>query len=926
MNQPASCKHRLLIGLLLGGLGFAANWLPLPLFYSLDLYFGTLFVMLALLRCGRGAGVLAAALVGSSTLLLWHHPWALLIFLVEAWFVGTMLRRTQNIVMVDTLFWLFGGIPLVLLYQLFLRNTTFSLALLLTLKQGVNGILNATVAALLLALASMIPAFRSPDERRHSLRQLLFTIMVASMLIPGLGYVILQLKSEQNQEEQAIRQQLLATIELSRQMIDSWLHDMIHDVEVLARLTGDPEKTSPEHIQWHADTVKEASPHFLRMSVQNSRAISVAFVPAVDEQGRSNVGRDYSRLPYYAMLKQTLRPVMSDVDLGAVMKVPRVALFAPILINGEFRGYCTGVVDTSRVKEQLEIIARNQGVEVTLMDRKSQVVASSNPAQMIMTIFDPRQGGEVRPLSNMLYQVIPVIPEQGDPQRWYQARFGAAAQVSGDCPWTIALSQPMGPFLAGLYDNASKGFALMLVFILFAIASSHLVASRVTRPLARLREVTTELPRQLREHGEPQWPFSTIAEVSGLIANVRQMAGSLSSYLRELTSLNENLEQRVTERTRELAASEEKFRTVADVTYDWESWIGPDGRYIYVSPSCERISGYRPEEFLADPGLLGRIVHPDDRDRYIAHLGAHPVADTTDGPASENEFRIINRNGEVHWLGHACQPVLGEEGRFLGRRASNRDITERKQAEEEIRRLNAELEERVQQRTAELEVSNRELESFSYSVSHDLQAPLRHVDGYSKILLEDYGDKLDSGGQRLLQRLRAGAQRMGQLIDDLLNLSRVTRSELHRQGVDLSELARESIVELQKSHPDRPVAVTIVDGLQAVGDPRLLRVVIDNLLDNAWKYTGTTNQPVVEFGKTTVDGRTAFFVRDNGVGFDMAYAGKLFNAFQRLHGPSEFEGSGIGLATVQRIIRRHGGRVWAEAEVGRGATFFFTVS
>ena len=277
MNQQASCKHRILIGLLLGGLGCAVNWLPLPLFYSLDLYFGPLFVMLALLRCGRGAGMLAAALVGGSTLLIWHHPWALLVFLLEAWFVGTLLCRTRNLVMLDALFWLLLGMPLFLIYGLLLRDTPFPLALMISLKQGVTSILCATGASLLLALASMVPAWRSPDEKLHSLRQLLFTIMVASMLIPGLGYVILQLRSEHKQEEQVIHRQLQATIELSRQMIDSWLHDMIHDVEVLARLTGDPEKESPEHIQWHADTVTEASPHFIRMSVQNSRAISVAF-------------------------------------------------------------------------------------------------------------------------------------------------------------------------------------------------------------------------------------------------------------------------------------------------------------------------------------------------------------------------------------------------------------------------------------------------------------------------------------------------------------------------------------------------------------------------------------------------------------------------------------------------------------------------
>ncbi|MEH1942110.1 MAG: CHASE3 domain-containing protein [Nostoc sp.] len=253
------------------------------------------------------------------------------------------------------------------------------------------------------------------------------------------------------------------------------------------------------------------------------------------------------------------------------------------------------------------------------------------------------------------------------------------------------------------------------------------------------------------------------------------------------------------------------------------------------------------------------------------------------------------------------------------------EINERTKAESEILRLNVQLEQRVAERTAQLEATNKEMEAFSYSVSHDLRAPLRSIDGFSQALLEDYADKLDVLGQNYLQRVRAATQRMAQLIDDLLNLSRLTRSEMRWEEVDLSALAEAIATELQKTEPERQVEFAIAPGLVTNGDAHLLRIVLENLLGNAWKFTGKHQRARIEFGVLQQDDTHVYFVRDDGTGFDMAYIDKLFGAFQRLHAMTEFEGTGIGLATVQRIVHRHGGRVWAESAVEQGATFYFTL-
>ena len=249
----------------------------------------------------------------------------------------------------------------------------------------------------------------------------------------------------------------------------------------------------------------------------------------------------------------------------------------------------------------------------------------------------------------------------------------------------------------------------------------------------------------------------------------------------------------------------------------------------------------------------------------------------------------------------------------------------RQQAEAEIRLLNLELEGRVRERTAQLEAANRELEAFSYSVSHDLRAPLRGIDGWTLAFLEDYAHQLDDQGRTYLERVRTETQHMGQLIDDMLSLSRVGRSEVRQEPVDLTALARTIIGRLRETGPERLVEFVIQEGLTAVGDPQLLEIALSNLLDNAWKFTGKRPEGVIEFGRMHREGQPVFFVRDNGAGFDPAYADKLFGVFQRLHKASEFPGTGIGLATVRRILHRHGGRIWAEAAVDRGATFYFTL-
>jgi PAS domain S-box-containing protein len=271
-------------------------------------------------------------------------------------------------------------------------------------------------------------------------------------------------------------------------------------------------------------------------------------------------------------------------------------------------------------------------------------------------------------------------------------------------------------------------------------------------------------------------------------------------------------------------------------------------------------------------------------------------------------------------------PIWGSNGKINGLTYIVLDITDKKRVEHEIIHLNAELEVLVQERTTQLEISNQELASLSYSVSHNLRTPLRAIDGFSLVLLEDYQDVLDELGQDYLKRVRVASQRMGILIDDLLRLASFSRREIQTQLVNLSAFAQRIADDLRLAYPERAVDIRIENDMKVVGDENLLYVAMSNLFSNAWAFTGQREDARIEFGRQEIDGKTTYFIRDNGVGFDMQYMAKLFQPFQHLHGRSELEGSGIGLAIVQRIIQKHGGTIWAEARENQGATFYFTLS
>lgn len=919
MADRKSPTNRLAIALLLGVAGFLGNWFNLPIFFNVDFLFGSFFVMLAVARYGVAAALIAGVIAGSCSFLLWNHPWAIIIFTAEALFVSLLNRRHPGkLVILDTLYWLCMGMPLVWLLYQSVMGMGAEATLLVALKQSINGIFNALLATTFIYCVQLVKPAREGKKQLIPLSQLVFTAMVAVSIVPSFVSLVQGVRGEVLAMEKDILRRVNSIADSSRDILNVWITSNQQSVISLAQLVGDPNTASFDHMQRHAEALKMANPTLLRLVVANRRATSVAFAPLVDATGKSALGIDYSDRTFITELLRLRKPLVSDLEVARVgPPVPRLAFVAPVVSSGEYRGFCAGIVNLDRLAEQLTILAKDRFANVTVLDRQGRVVISSSDRWQRMQQFGRPTGGEVRRFADGSYHWIPEPRKMTSMmQRWQGSLFAKEVKLSDELPWTIVTEGSLTPYLNRLNRKTIDELLLLWEQIILTLVVSYLISRGLALSLQRLETISAELPQTIATNTHPSWPETRIGELSNLVGNFRLMTAALADHIRKLRHLNDELELRVEERTGNLRESEERFRSLFERHSAVMLLIDPsDGDIISANEAAAAYYGYSRDELCTMRIEQINCLPPDLITAALKRFLHHEI--------NRVFFPHRRASGEIRTVEAHSAPIQLRGRTVLF--SIIHDVTEQMQAEQALQRLNFELEQRVSERTADLERLNKELESFCHSISHEMRAPIARLEGFSRMLIECDPLSDPDAQQHCAERIEAASRQLRAVIDSLLMMNRLSRAEMTSSPVDLSRMAQQVVDELLEGVGQRSLHVTIAPDIVVRGDRYMLEICMRNLLGNAVKYTSKTPDPAIEFGRTERSGVEVCYVRDNGAGFDMAFADKLFRPFSRLHNNDEFEGSGIGLATVQQIIERHGGRIWAEASPGTGAVFWFTL-
>jgi HAMP domain-containing protein len=553
----------LLPALLFGLAGLLVNLLRYEIFFNVDLIFGSVFVMLAILHLGERPGVVAALIAGSATWILWNHPWAMVILAGEALFVGWLVRRRSwDLLLADLLFWCALGFPLIWAFYHLVLLTPVQTTALVFLKQAVNGIINALLACILhLAWRAR---FRGVGAARPAFRSVVFVTMVSLVTFPALLYLTVSVRQEVRRGEQDLVRQSAGLDLVARQVLQTWIEDRHQSIATLASLASQPNQRR-EDLQHVVEAIRTAMPAFKRAGVLDVHADVIVFSPLVDSLGHSSLGRNFSDRPYIPILRESLRPWVADVVMGRIGRPePVISLVVPVVRNGRYDGYCIGIVDASLIQEVLAIVASSTDAQLTLLDRSGHVVASTRKDLAMMSAFAPPPG-ERRPLSEGVWHVIPPARAgRSALQRWSESFIVQEGILSPQLPWKLVVESPQAPLIAGLSRITIQGLGTLLLLILLTIGLAHLFSRRFTRAVARLEEATRAFPGRLS--GTPGADLalapSRIEEIQHLNDRFQQMTDALRVSFRELNDLKDTLEQRVTTRTQELQTALDTIKTL----------------------------------------------------------------------------------------------------------------------------------------------------------------------------------------------------------------------------------------------------------------------------------------------------------------------------------------------------------------------------
>jgi PAS domain S-box-containing protein len=915
---------------ILAGLG---NYWRIPLFYGADFVFGSIFVLLALYRLGLAAGVAAAVIAHSYTLVLWSHPYSFLIFLAETLFVGVGLSRGYgNLVLLDALFWLTAGMPLGWLCHGVVMDMDGITTVFVMLQQAVNGVFNALVASLIvhhLVFATRRDAPGPEPPRR--LQDTLFNLLASLVLIPALVIMLMESNREVGQMEKTL------LINLDRQAADvsghvhSWYHRHLQALEGLAALARHSLPARLLRVQEAAEVLDEAFPDFHGVFVADAQGTAVAFSPLVDERGERTVGKNFADRAYFGKLQATGKPVLSEVILGrGSVYAPLVTLGVPILIDGRFQGFALGGLNLTQIRRLLDCRCLENATPMTLVDQNGRVITSTFEAWEPLRQWDRHLTGQKKPVQAGIYHWMPAASGLPSLIRWKKSYYIKEMQIDEDIPWKLIVEAPVAPLQDQLFVLYVRKLAVMAVLTALALAAALVFSRQLVRPLVSLAEVTTGLPAKLMMRRPITWPPSTIAEVNALIGNIQSMCQSLEQTFADLethsTALlraNAELNAEVRERRKAqmaLGESEARYRNLVEQTpaVTYIAAVDQMGtRTIYVSPQIRSILEVTPEKFTDEPRLWDKSLHPDDRARFLKERERCLKT----GQVFEMEYRVLTASGREVWVHDQNTLVMEQDGAGRVLQGFLFDITARKKSEEEKDRLEVQL-----RQAQKMEA----IGTLAGGIAHDFNNILGAIFGCVELALKERYNhrKLVS---HLEETLKA-AERARELVRQILTFSR--QSEPQQKPVHLDVIIRESMNLVRASLPATIEIRQHIRGFGLIfGDPTQIQQIIMNLCSNAGhamrekggvlmvslEDVNLGSQDLTDDVELPSGPYVRLTVKDTGCGMDEATLERIFDPYFTTKGARE--GTGLGLALVHGIVKSMGGAVKVEAAPGQGSTF-----
>ncbi|MDA3786778.1 MAG: ATP-binding protein, partial [Deltaproteobacteria bacterium] len=822
-------------------------------------------------------------------------------------------RRNMGMVLADTLYWLILGMPLLyFFYHIFMHAPDSNTHMIMT-KQAVNGIANALIARLIFtSFLLWSRAWLMPY------REIIYNLLAFFVLMPALLLLAVGSRDDFADTDHHVCSTLIQESQSLTNHLETWVENRRSTIVHLAEMAA---SRPPEEMQAPLEQAQKSDINLLRIGLLDRQATTLAYAPRRDETGQTNIGRSFADRPYTLLLKQGRRPRLSEVMMGR-MGTPRpvVAMMAPVLMDGEYGGFIGAILALEQIRLHLDKSTDAHAALYTLLDKNGNIIMTNRRDQTIMTPLK-RGKGELHRLDDGLSQWVPRLPPQtAAAEQWQHSSYLIESTIGTLAEWQLIMEQPVVPFQKRLYHNYSGKLTLLFVILLGALALAELLSRWIVATLERLQQLTHDLPIRLRNQGNHiAWPHSSIKEAHYLINNFRTMGDSLSKQFHEIQEINKSLEQRVQERTRELAESQEKFRTVVDYSYGWEVWEDPAGICLYCSPSSARVTGYPPAALQADPGLRERLIHPDDLPRWKAHYEAvHARPGETDaGPGAGNEFdfRIIRADGEIRWISHLCHHIYDAKGHDLGHRISNRDITDRKLLETEL-------------------VKARNLESLGIlagGIAHDFNNLLQGLLGNLEIA--KMKSEKASPAYRFLEQAEQVSGAAIQLTRQLIAFSAggysqptIIQPAPHIREESLATLADSGLaaefdlpatlwdIKIDPSQFDNVIKQMVLNAMEAL--PALaenrLRITAANLSLTRNQATPFTLAP---------GNYLKISIQDQGSGIPKEHLPRIFDPYFSTKERGSQKGMGLGLALCDAIIRKQGGTITVESAPHQGTTF-----